>query len=234
MKIFTFGDGFATGHLWPEWPQILQALVPDHTIINSAGIGAGPEFLVSNFVDLIPQISDAVVVFQWPSAARFDKLLENDTWDEVIGNDAVYHFNRVYDRNNKPWWLSSNSQQPEIKRYHEFYVQPEQQQTRIRIWQTLVEHTCRSLGIQYIFCSTDHQEKFSRQPMYSDHRLNEVQPSPWVHMRWLVEVILPQLDCAVDFQRQQKLEKILLDHKWRAYEPDRESRWNDMIVQLNG
>ena len=40
-KIFCFGDGFATGHIWPEWPQILQALVPQHQVINTTGIGEG-------------------------------------------------------------------------------------------------------------------------------------------------------------------------------------------------
>ena len=49
-KIYTFGDGFATGHIWPEWPQLLQALLPDYTIINTAGIGAGCEFLISELV----------------------------------------------------------------------------------------------------------------------------------------------------------------------------------------
>ena len=57
-KIYTFGDGFATGHLWPEWPQILQALVPDYQVHNTAGIGAGAEWLVSGFVDLIPDLSE--------------------------------------------------------------------------------------------------------------------------------------------------------------------------------
>ena len=52
QKIFCFGDGFATGHIWPEWPQILQTLLPDKQIINTAGIGAGAEFLVSGFADL--------------------------------------------------------------------------------------------------------------------------------------------------------------------------------------
>jgi hypothetical protein len=45
-KIFCFGDGFATGHIWPEWPQILQALVPNCQVVVTAGIGAGSEFLV--------------------------------------------------------------------------------------------------------------------------------------------------------------------------------------------
>ena len=43
-KIFCFGDGFATGHIWPEWPQILQELAPQYQVINTAGIGAGSEF----------------------------------------------------------------------------------------------------------------------------------------------------------------------------------------------
>lgn len=75
MKIFTFGDGFATGHVWPEWPQILQALITDHKVINTAAIGAGSEFLVTHFVDLMPQIQNSVVIFQWPNALRFDKLI---------------------------------------------------------------------------------------------------------------------------------------------------------------
>lgn len=234
MKIFTFGDGFATGHIWPEWPQILQTLLPDHTVINTAGVGAGTEFLVSNFVDLIPQFNDAVIIFQWPDTKRFDKLLEDHSWDEVIDNDSVYNFNRVYDHKQRSWWLSSASQQPDIKHYHKFYIQSQQRQAREHIWKTLVEHTCRSLNVQYVVTSTAHLEKFSRQSRYHAYRLDEVQPAPWVHLCWITETILPQLNCNVNSQRLKLLEKILSSHQWKAYDPDREQIWSNMMSQLNG
>ena len=90
MKIFTFGDGYATGHIWPEWPQILKALCPEHEIINTAGIGAGYEFLVSNFVYMLPQLHNQATIFQWPHPQRFDKLLEDESWDDIIKNDTTY------------------------------------------------------------------------------------------------------------------------------------------------
>jgi hypothetical protein len=36
-KIFCLGDGYAHGHIWPEWPQILQAIIPDYEIVTLSG-----------------------------------------------------------------------------------------------------------------------------------------------------------------------------------------------------
>ena len=122
-KIYTFGDGFATGHLWPEWPQILQALVPDYTVNNTcSAIGAGAEYLVTGLVDLVPELANNLVIFQWPMAARFDKLIEDKHWFHVGKTDPVYHFN-FHKRPYGIWWISSASQQPQVKErglYHVF------------------------------------------------------------------------------------------------------------------
>ena len=117
-KIFCFGDGFATGHIWPEWPQILQTLVPDYQVVITAGIGAGSEFLVSGFVDQICNMRDSTVIFQWPQANRFDKLIEDASWKSIIASDPVYHFNVVHDMYDRNWWLSSASKDQTIIEYH--------------------------------------------------------------------------------------------------------------------
>ena len=96
-NIYTFGDGYATGHLWPEWPQILQALVTDYQVVNTAGIGAGPEYLVHKLVQQLDKMQNSYVIFQWPSPNRFDKLIENDHWVDIANNDPVYHFNIIPD-----------------------------------------------------------------------------------------------------------------------------------------
>jgi len=108
-KIFTFGDGYATGHIWPEWPQILQALLPEYQIVNTAAIGAGAEFLVSSLIDILPTMHQQQAIIQWPQADRFDKLLQDQSWHTTISNDSVYHFNRVHDSQKREWWLSSAS-----------------------------------------------------------------------------------------------------------------------------
>ena len=231
-KIFCFGDGFATGHIWPEWPQILQALAPQCRVINTAGIGAGAEFLVSGFVDLIKDMQDSTVIFQWPSANRFDKMLQDDSWQSTISNDPVYHFNVNTDSCNRSWWLSSASANQEIKNYHKRLVQSQQQDRRQQVYQTLVSHTCNNLNCQIVYTSTPEQDKFSHSKRFKLLRQNQVQPSPVVHFYWLIEQIIPQTNIVIDHQRQKILETIINQTTWTPYDPDREEIWAQIKNQL--
>ena len=231
-KIFCFGDGFATGHIWPEWPQILQALLPQYQVINTAGIGAGSEFLVSGFVDLIKDIQDSIVIFQWPSIERFDKMLQDDSWQSTISNDPVYHFNVNTDLGNRSWWLSSASTNQEIKNYHTRLVQSQQHARRQQVYQTLVSHTCNNVNCRIIHTSTVEQDNFSRSTRFKSTRQNQVQPSPIVHFYWLIEEILPHVDIVIDRQRQKTLETIINQITWTPYDPDREDTWLQIKNQL--
>jgi len=231
-KIFCFGDGFATGHIWPEWPQILQALVPQNQVINTAGIGAGSEFLVSGFVDLIKDMQNGIVIFQWPATNRFDKMLQDDSWQPTINNDPVYYFNVNTDHRNRSWWLSSASANQEIRNYHTRLVQSQQRDRRQQVYQTLVSHTCNNLNCQIIYTSTEKQDNFSRNERFKLLRQNQVQPSPIVHFYWLTEEILPQTNIIVDFQRQKTLETIINQTTWTPYDPDREETWSQIKNQL--
>lgn len=232
QKIFCFGDGFATGHIWPEWPQILQALAPQYQVINTAGIGAGSEFLVSGFVDLINDMQDSIVIFQWPYIKRFDKMLQDHSWQRTIDNDPIYHFNVNTDHSNRSWWLSSASTSQEIKKYHTQYVQSQQHARRQQVYETLVSYTCKNLNCQIIYTSTPEQEKFSRSTRFKLTRQNQVQPSPIVHYYWLIEEILPQVDIVIDDHLQKKLETIINQTTWTPYDPERENIWSQIKNQL--
>jgi hypothetical protein len=231
-KIFTFGDGFATGHIWPEWPQILQALLPSYEIINTAGIGAGTEFLVSGFVDRVPDMRGGTVIFQWPWHQRFDKLVEDDTWQHTISSDPVYHFNTVVDCSDRKWWLSSASKTKEVHQYHDLYVQKNQSLNRSRIYQTLVDHTALALGCKILHTSTQNQENFSRLPQFFSTRNSEVQPSPIVHFHWLIEQVLPKVSIEVDQTLKHKLELLINQTQWIPYCPDRQETWATICAQL--
>jgi hypothetical protein len=231
-KIFTFGDGFATGHLWPEWPQILQALLPDYQIINTAGIGAGYEFLVSGFVDHMHNMRDSTVIFQWPYLRRYDKLIQDNTWKHIIDKDSVYHFNIVTDTQNRRWWLSSASSAPEIQQYKNQYLQRMQDENRMRVYRELVTYTAASLNCKIVHTSSDDQEKFSQQPQFINLRQTEIQPAPAVHLDWLIEEILPKTEITIDYNRCQKLKQLIEQVQWIPYDVNQGDIWKDICAQL--
>lgn len=233
QKIFCFGDGFATGHIWPEWPQILQALLPDYKIINTAGIGAGTEFLVSGFVDLVDELRNNTVIFQWPMAARFDKMIVDSSWDSVISNDPIYYFNVNVDSNGRKWWLSGASKIQQVDDYHTKFVQQQQHIHRQNVYKELITQTAKNLNCQLIHTETGLEDKFSRESRFDLVRQTQVQPSPIVHFYWLIEKIIPQLDVKVDANLQKQLESLIVQTQWIPYDPDREEIWLRIKQQLS-
>jgi hypothetical protein len=232
-KIYTFGDGFATGHLWPEWPQILQALVPDYSVNNTcSAIGAGAEYLVTGLVDLVPELANNLVIFQWPMAARFDKLIEDKHWFHVGKTDPVYHFN-FHKRPYGIWWISSASQQPQVREYHEKFVQSEQHKIRLQNYQTLVRNTLENLNCGYCFTSTHEHQYYSTLNRFAEIRQQEVQPSPVVHYYFLIEKILPQINIVYNSARAAKLETLITAQSWQSYDPDSEEIWRDLVARLD-
>lgn len=230
-KIYTFGDGYATGHLWPEWPQILQALVPDYQVLNTSAIGAGPEYLVHKLIQQLDEMQNSQVLLQWPNPCRFDKLMENDHWEDIAQNDPVYYFNIIPDGNRR-WWLSSASTNNHIQTYHSFFVQPEQHKIRLDAYKILVQNTLKNIGCKVHYTSLAEAGAFGDQPRFQKIRQKEVQPSPPVHYYFLTEKLLPNTDIKFDSERSQLLEHLILEQKWQAYDPDRAEIWQDLVKKL--
>ena len=223
-NIFCFGDGYAHGHIWPEWPQILRALLPDYQTSTHTGIGSGNEYLITLLLDLGNKIDGQTVIFQWAQTGRFDKLIEDTDWLERAKNDPVYHFN-FYDSPHGTWWLSSGSQDTKIQEYHNFFVQAEQDALRLANQKTLVENYLKQHNCKYLFVSTDAQELFCSTHAFKEFRGNEVQPAPLLHLCYVKEVLLPGMDITVSPERMDRLETLIKQHSWQAYDPDRAEIW---------
>ena len=224
------GDGFAHGHIWPEWPQILQALIPTVPITVLSGIGAGNEFLVSSLLSAEPD--QDIVILQWAQADRFDKIVQDRPWEEIARDDTIYGGN-FYNLDGDRWWLSSGSQASEIQRYHSFFVQSRQCSRRLQDLQKLVQGFLASRSCSYLAISTPGQNAFSRQSRFQTIRGDQVQPSPPVHMVYLQEVILPQLPVQIDPVREARLSAVLWNSDWQPYHPDRVEIWKKIINDLD-
>lgn len=225
-KIFCFGDGYAHGHIWPEWPQILQALLPDHDIVTQSGVGAGNEFLIDRL--LTSPCANSTVIFQWAESQRFDKLIQDQPWKDLALQDPVYFFN-FEESPSGTWWLSSATQNRKILEYHDFFVQDQQANLRTHNQKILLENYLQNQRCRYWFTSTLEQETFSRK-----HALRgpEIQPSPISHFYFVVDCIKPALDLRFEPGRQQKLQTLLQNTVWTPYDPDRQSIWQKICTQI--
>jgi hypothetical protein len=228
-KIFCLGDGFAHGHIWPEWPQILQALLPTHEIITGTGIGAGNEFLI----DLLLQMDckKQTVIFQWARAQRFDKLLQDDDWHERAKRDPVYFFN--FETNaTGTWWLSSASRDEKVQEYHNLFVQNKQAESRYKNQQTLVENYLQNQNCRYWFTSTSEQESFCQTHAESHLRGKEFQPHPLLHYYFIIERIMPALNLPIASKAQTEMLTVIRNTKWEPYDPDRKEIWQNICAHM--
>lgn len=229
-KIFCFGDGYAHGHIWPEWPQLIQVLFPEMKVCIGSGVGAGNEFLVKQLLDFGDQVQDQLVIFQWAQAQRFDKVVENDEWLEICKKDKVYHFN-LYSDLDTTWWLSSASDNVNVKNYHDFYIQQKQANIRLDMYKKLVKGYLRNLNCKVIFTSTKQIEEFSHHTRFTNTRGDQEQPSPIVHFDYIMEELLPQTDLVPDEKVLEYTNHLIRSTKWKPYHKDRFENLNNMIAQ---
>jgi hypothetical protein len=242
-KIYTFGDGFASSHLWPEWPVILEALLPEHKFTHYGAVGAGNEFIVNAIVQANQEDPDAYFLVQWAQPDRFDKLIEDSSWDRIIDADPTYYFNRVVLAENS-WWISSASQQPDIVKYHSHYVQSKQSRTRVLNYIYLASNLLEGKSLFFTTANlkfTNNEQKyikgnwvkqnmheFSNQQQFINVRQTEVQPSPIVHLAYIQQYLLPNLPFTIDTDRLAELARRINEHNWVAYDPNRIEIWQKM------
>lgn len=226
-KIFCIGDGYAYGHIWPEWPQILQALLPNYEVVLISGIGAGNEFLTSELLALGNAIQKHTVIFQWADPYRLDKLVQDYQWTGIGELDQVYHFN-FYRREDRTWWLSSASKNSYIQEYHNFYIQDKQAELRLHNQKILIENYLQNNQCKYYFTSTHAQMNFSSEARFNLTRGNEIQPMPIVHYHFVMEILLPNIGIAYDKSRAEVLQQRISNQTWVAYNPDRAEIWQKL------
>jgi hypothetical protein len=255
FKIFTFGDGYAANHIWPEWPALLSAIYDNCEVINMSGIGAGSEFLTTAVVDQYIKDKHGIFLIQWPHPNRFDKVIENNIWEEAIKSDAVYGANYVH-QSGRTWWLSSDSKLQEVKNYHNFYIQQEQAKLRLFNNMFLVKQLLKDSNYYFFLtqdCQLTEKQKdilvddrwvwdtpwkgmmeFSLKEIYKEIRMNEVQPSPIIHLEWIINFLLPKIPYYYSKNRLDRLTTTIKETNWIPFYWDRELTWNNILKDLNG
>jgi len=237
-KIFCFGDGYAASHIWPEWPSMIKALYPELQHENFGVVGAGNEFITSAVIQSHKLDPTAFFLIQWAQYNRFDKLLEDQTWDHIIDQDPIYHFNRAT-IGEQTWWISSGSQQPTVQEYHKIYIQPKQHLLRTQNFIYLLSNLLKNQSIFFSTYELNGIDKtgiwvdldmstYSYQPDFMTVRQHEVQPSPWVHICYVEKYILPLMPIQPEYGRLTELKNRIKSQHWVAYDPDRWQIWKNL------
>lgn len=238
--IYTFGDGFAAGHIWPEWPQFLEVIAGP--ITNFAHIGAGNEYIFNCVIKaaLDANPSDIFVV-QWTDPNRFDKLIEDQDWRDLQQADPVYK-NIKANSFGQDWWSTSASTVEEVLQYKK-YIQTKQAENRSVLYMITAAKMLEALKIEYCYSLT-YSYDYSTHNNYKDlkclnwidlesgleewseqdkYRGTEIQPCAKVHANYVIEKILPKLD--IPFNSAQELITLVDQYQFQPYDPDRDHIW---------
>lgn len=198
-KILAVGDGFACGHIWPMWPNIIESLTEDTEVINLGRVGAGNEFIFNSTLDYIYSNDVDYVLVQWASSNRLDMIIDTDDKQKLVDSCPNYSTNTYVVDNNK-WWLSSASKTVDN------IIGLKQSKIRTRNYILALESILEKRSIPYSFFSTYRcdvypnkninwnkwldvkgMEHYSKQERFIETRLNEVQPSTYVQTQFVLE-----------------------------------------------
>ena len=242
--IYTFGDGFAAGHIWPEWPQILEAITQT-PVVNFGHIGAGNEYIFNCVIKaaLTAKESDLFLV-QWADPQRFDKIMEDTRWADLQQTDPKYKNikSTVFDQT---WWSTSGSELKEIQKYRNFYIQVEQAMNRSVLYMISASMMLKSLNINHKYFLTykfdysihDNFSELSALPWIDFEgmdewtantgiRGDETQPSSQSQLAWVENKLLPY--CPFNVDNLNKIRYLINNQKFKPYDPDRAQIWSNI------
>jgi hypothetical protein len=247
---YTFGDGFAAGHIWPEWPQMLEA-VTQTDVMNFGHVGAGNEYIFNCAIKsaLTASTSDVFLV-QWAPPNRFDKIKQDIIWQQLHDNDTNYKGIQS-DVFAQRWWSTSASDTKEILDYKNFYIQSDQTENRSVLYMIALSNMLNFLNIKHFYFFT-YTHDYSTHLNFKDLQLlpwvgnksmydwakgmpeygPEIQPSPIVHLKWVIEKILPALGINI-LPNRQKIEKLIETHIFVPFHHDRKQHWEDLKFEIS-
>lgn len=249
--IYTFGDGFAAGHIWPEWPQILEAIT-QMPVTNFGHIGAGNEYIFNCAVKtaLKAQPTDTFLI-QWAKPDRFDKIIEDAAWEDLQSQDPVYKSiqSNVY---NQTWWSTSASNLEQISTYRNFYIQSQQATDRSVLYMISLSKMLDSFGIKhYYFCTYNYDysshinfkdlkklpwidmvgmDEWSR---HMELRGTEIQPKPIIHFNWVIEKILPRLNIELPPLVIDNISNVIKNYNFEPFHFDRDQEWTNIKNEIS-
>jgi len=249
--IYTFGDGFAAGHIWPEWPQMLE-LVTQQPVKNYGHIGAGNEFIFNCAAHAFNNAcNEDIFVVQWAEPNRFDKLLQDQTWATLNAEDVDYS-GILANVGNHRWWSTSNSKLEAIRYYKEYYVQSVQSLNRTVLYMIALSKMLETKNINHCFFST-YELDYAGHELFStvetlpwtawpametysykfSFRGKEIQPHPIIHLHYVIDYILPSLNLKLYKDKTSAIIDIVSAKMFEPYYYDRIQQLEDLKNEVS-
>lgn len=244
-KIVTSGDGFACNHIWPMWPHILQITTVDTDVISLGKIGAGNEYIFNSIIEYLNNNQADLIIVQWASSYRLDLVIDNDLKQKITTTDEVYKDN-IFSTGELQWWLSSASKIQYVQDYHLNYIGHTQHQRRTINYIISLQEILKQKNIPYLFFSSYEldflndplskqidwstwvdqkgMELYSLQKRFKDIRLNQIQPSPPVHLEYVLEILKPHLSYSWNYKHINILKTLFQNQDWHGLVPHYISR----------
>lgn len=219
MRLLTLADGYGDSVAVPswypkywKWPEIIKLMTKNVQLNNCSRYGAGNEFIINQLRENVNNAD--VVMIQWAQPNRLDLVLDHKNssyWDQIIANDPVYH-NNVVNCGDIKFWISSASNAPAVREYHQKYICYKQHQIRSQIFVDYAKLMLEQRGIDYRFMLVVNDEylntdakwichepfkgmhDFRHKSKYSELDLGVVQPIPLVMFDFIKQYIMPDID----------------------------------------
>ena len=235
-KLYTAGDGYCFNHHWPMWSQLLAEIL-ECPWKNLSTIGAGNEAIAAMVLDQLSTTdnSDSLWIVQWTQPARLDLLIEkNSKLLDTIAEDPIYYKNFVTTAANKTYWCSSSSLTNTAENYRNL-IPLSQHQSRSVTHMLATAYALEKAQVDWYFiftynsdwaktpllpdknCVWHDQQSFKNISKYRDLDVGEIQPVSSIHLDFLEQYILPELN--FDKQRLSELKSriIFQDQQQKAH-----------------
>lgn len=192
----TVGDGFCFNHYWPMWSQILAEIL-DCEWQNFSLPGLGNEAMANIVLDQLAHenLQNTLWVIQWSAANRVDFRV--DTSDPAFlkqtESDPIYYKNFITTAKGRRYWSSSASILPWVAE-HRNLITHEQHQDRQQLFEMATTHALQNAGVKWQYISTPDMMAFLPHSRYLDLDVGEIQPVSSVHLEFLEQFVLPNLE----------------------------------------
>lgn len=209
----TVGDGFCFNHHWPMWSQLL-AEVLDCSWQNFSLPGLGNEAMANIVIDQLASESlpNTLWVIQWAAPNRVDFRVDTVAPEFLheISQDPIYYKNFIDTAKGRRYWSSSASILPRVKQHRDL-IKNDQHADRTNLFKMATEHALSQAQVCWKFISTIDMQKFSQNSRYKELDVGEIQPVSSVHLEFLEQFVLADLDFDQDRLEKTREKMLVLD-----------------------
>ena len=192
----TIGDGFCFNHHWPMCSQLLAEIL-DCEWKNFSLPGLGNEAMANIVLDQVSaeNLPNTLWVIQWAEPNRVDFRVDtiNPAFLKETELDPIYYKNFITTAQGRRYWSSSSSILPWVAE-HRNLITLEQYRDRQKLFELAITHALEKAGVKWQYISTPAMMSFLKQSKYFDLDIGEIQPVSSVHLDFLEQFVLPELD----------------------------------------